>query len=80
MNESVPVVTGDGPKGETMETIRPSDAAKQLGVTTQTVRNYVREGRLQSQPTPGGHNRITVESLDRLKAGSPVPEPSAGEC
>jgi excisionase family DNA binding protein len=60
-----------------METIKPAEAAKALGVTSQTVRNYVREGRLDSVPTPGGHNRITVESLDRLKAGSPVSEPSA---
>ena len=42
------------------------EAAKILGVTTQTVKNYIYSGKLRSYRTPGGHYRIRHEDLTTL--------------
>jgi excisionase family DNA binding protein len=42
------------------------DAAKLLGVSTQTVKNYIYSGKLRSYRTPGGHHRIPHEDLTTL--------------
>lgn len=44
------------------------DAAKALGVSLRTVRLWVESGALQAWKTPGGHRRITVQSLRKLIA------------
>jgi excisionase family DNA binding protein len=40
------------------DTITTSEAAKRLGVTAQTIRNWIRSGKITTEPTMGGHNRI----------------------
>jgi excisionase family DNA binding protein/putative nucleotidyltransferase with HDIG domain len=42
------------------------EAAKILGVSTQTVKNYIYRGKLRSYRTPGGHYRIRHEDLTTL--------------
>ncbi|MCK5554458.1 MAG: HD domain-containing protein [Deltaproteobacteria bacterium] len=39
------------------------EAAEILGVTVQTIKNYIYGGRIQSYKTPGGHHRIRREDL-----------------
>ena len=41
-------------------------AAEILGVSTQTVKNYIHRGKLRSYRTPGGHYRIRHEDLATL--------------
>ena len=50
------------------ELIKPSVVAKQLGVTTVTVRNWVRAGKLKAFRTPGGHYLIFKHSFEELLA------------
>ena len=35
-----------------------TEAARLLGVTPQTIRNWIRSGKITTEPTLGGHNRI----------------------
>jgi HD-GYP domain-containing protein (c-di-GMP phosphodiesterase class II) len=37
-----------------------------LGVTVQTIKNYIYRGRLQTHKTPGGHHRIRREDIIKL--------------
>ena len=40
------------------EYITTTEAARLLGVTPQTIRNWIRSGKITTEPTLGGHNRI----------------------
>lgn len=42
------------------EYITTTEAARLLGVTSQTIRNWIRSGKITTEPTMGGHNRIPV--------------------
>jgi putative two-component system response regulator len=42
------------------------EAAAILGVTVQTIKNYIYSGRLKTHKTPGGHHRIRWDDLLRL--------------
>lgn len=44
------------------------EAAQVLGISVRTAQLWVEEGRLQAWKTPGGHRRILVESVDRLRS------------
>jgi excisionase family DNA binding protein len=44
------------------------EAAKRLNVALSTVQVWVETGALEAWKTPGGHRRVTVESVDRLLA------------
>ncbi len=48
------------------ELLTPRQAAAMLGVTRQTVKNYIYRGRLQTHKTPGGHHRVRREDLIKL--------------
>ncbi len=48
------------------EFLAPREAARLLGVTYQTVKNYIYKGRLKTYRTPGGHHRIRREDLMKL--------------
>jgi excisionase family DNA binding protein/putative nucleotidyltransferase with HDIG domain len=48
------------------ELLTPRQAARLLGVTFQTVKNYIHRGRLKTYRTPGGHHRIRREDLIAL--------------
>ena len=54
MKESVP------PKADLVST---REAAKILGVTVQTIKNYIYRGKMKSYKTPGGHHRIHREDI-----------------
>ncbi len=45
----------------------PRKAAVLLGVTYQTIKNYIYTGRLKSYKTPGGHHRIRQEDIMKLR-------------
>ena len=49
-----------------MELLRPSEAAKELGVSYPTLKQWIYRGRLQSVTTPGGHHRIPRAEIDRI--------------
>jgi len=56
-----------------------SDAANVLGVSVPTLRRVVAQKRISAFRTPGGHLRITSESLSRYQSGTNSPtsrEPS----
>lgn len=47
--------------------IRPSEAAKMLGVSRDTVRRYANNGDLSAILTPGGQRRIERESVENIR-------------
>lgn len=56
------------PEGVKMsEYIRPSEAAKMLGVSRDTVRRYANNGDLTAIVTPGGQRRIDRESVEIIR-------------
>lgn len=59
--------------------VRPftaAEAARALGVSHQTLKQWIYKKRIRSVRTPGGHHRIPRSEVQRL-AGSPLPQ--AGE-
>ncbi len=56
------------------------DAAERLGLSPTTVQKLADAGRLETRRTPGGHRRITVDSVDRYRdaAASTPPAGAAG--
>jgi excisionase family DNA binding protein/putative nucleotidyltransferase with HDIG domain len=57
--------------------IKTKQAARLLGVTVQTIKNYIYSGKLKSYKTLGGHHRIMVSDLEQL--ASTKSSPSRGE-
>ena len=51
--------------------LTPAQAAKFLGVTPQTVKQWIYKKRLRSVRTPGGHHRIPRSEVQRLAASPP---------
>lgn len=49
------------------EYIRPAEAAKLLGVSTDTVRRYADNGAITAIKTPGGQRRIQRESVEVIR-------------
>jgi excisionase family DNA binding protein len=49
------------------EYIRPAEAAKMLGVSTDTVRRYANNGDITAIKTPGGQRRIDRESVEVIR-------------
>ena len=49
-----------------IELIKTKQAARLLGVTVQTVKNYIYSGKLKSHRTPGGHHRVLISDLREL--------------
>jgi putative resolvase len=49
------------------EHVAPSKASRMLGVTTKTLRQWHRDGKLSASRTPGGHRRISLEEIRRIK-------------
>jgi excisionase family DNA binding protein len=46
--------------------IKTKQAARLLGVTVQTVKNYIYSGKLKSYKTLGGHHRVLISDLQEL--------------
>lgn len=53
--------------------LRLGEAARQLGVSVDTVRRYVEEGRLPSFRTPGGQTQIRADDVTALRGLGAVP-------
>jgi excisionase family DNA binding protein len=41
--------------------------AKEFGVTTQTVRRWIAEGKMKAVQTPGAHFRVSLAEVERFK-------------
>lgn len=54
------------PSQHAMGFIKTKQAARLLGVTVQTVKNYIYSGKLKSYKTLGGHHRIMISDLQDL--------------
>ena len=50
--------------------LTPADAAKLLGVSYQTVKQWIYRKRIRSVRTPGGHHRIPATEIRRLGAAA----------
>ncbi len=48
------------------ELIRPAEAARQLGVSRDSIRRYIDTGLLTGVKTPGGQRRIDQASVDSV--------------
>jgi molybdopterin-binding protein len=57
-----------------MEMIRPQDAAKMLGVSYPTIKQWIYQGKIGSIKTPGGHHRIPMSEVERLAGGKQKPK------
>jgi excisionase family DNA binding protein len=55
------------------EYLTTTEAAQLLGVTAQTIRNWIRSGKITTEPTLGGHNRIPKDQ-PALVAAALVPD------
>lgn len=52
---------------------RPDEAARLLGVHVATIRRWIKEEKMITHKTIGGHNRIHRAEIERLRAArSPV--------
>ena len=51
--------------------LTPAEAAKLLGVSYQTVKQWIYRKRIRSVQTPGGHHRIPASEIRRLGAAAP---------
>lgn len=56
--------------------VTPKEASERLGVTTQTLRNWARSGKIEKIKLPSGHLRYDV---DGLIAAMKAPEPARPE-
>ena len=59
------------------ELIKPSDAARLLGISYPTLKQWIYRGKLRTVRTPGGHHRVPRAELDKYlhRAGEkPGPE------
>ena len=57
--------------------IRTRDAAKRLGVSYATLKQWIYKGTLRTVQTPGGHHRVSEAEVDRFLARTvgPTPKP-----
>jgi excisionase family DNA binding protein len=55
------------PAGEEDSVVSTSEAARMLGVSNTTIQFMVERGELEAWKTRGGHRRISVSSIDRLR-------------
>jgi molybdopterin-binding protein len=50
--------------------ITPREAARRLGVSYQTIKQWIYKGSIRTRPTAGGHHRIPETDIDRLLAAA----------
>lgn len=55
--------------------LRPVEAARLLGVSTPTLKQWIYRGKIRSVRTPGGHHRIPRREIARLSIGAGSAEP-----
>jgi len=56
--------------------IKTKQAAQLLGVTVQTIKNYIYSGKLKSYKTFGGHHRLSISDLQSLASYHSSPSQS----
>ncbi len=56
-----------------MELLTPRAAARQLGVSYATLKQWIYKGTVRTRRTAGGHHRVPSSELDRLLAASGRP-------
>lgn len=66
-----------------MELVTPREAARQLGVSYPTLKQWIYKGSVRTRRTPGGHHRVPASEIDRLlatagKAPRQRPKPPGG--
>lgn len=49
-----------------MNLLKPQDAAKLIGVSYPTLKQWIYKGRIQSVTTPGGHHRIPHSEVENV--------------
>jgi len=49
-----------------MEMLKPQDAARLIGVSYPTLKQWIYNGKIKSVRTPGGHHRIPRAEIERL--------------
>src|SRR5690242_14071003 len=49
-----------------MEMLKPQDAAKLIGISYPTLKQWIYADKVKSVKTPGGHHRIPRSEVDRL--------------
>jgi len=54
-----------------MELIKPQDAARRLGISYPTLKQWIYRGQISSLRTPGGHHRIPSTEIERLVPQEP---------
>jgi excisionase family DNA binding protein len=62
-------VRNNGKNRSEADSLSASEAAALLGVSNPTLKRMARDSTLESFRTPGGHLRITAESLDAMRNG-----------
>lgn len=71
--------TDSSSRGTDREYLSPEEAAEWLGVHVQTIRGYIRTGKLPASRLAGERAiRISKENLERLLEPLPPPEPAEG--
>ena len=60
-----------------MDLITPREAARRLGVSYPTVKQWIYKGSIRTRRTAGGHHRVPAGEVDRLLAatGRPLTKP-----
>lgn len=60
-----------------MELLTPREAARRLGVSYPTVKQWIYNGSIRTRRTPGGHHRVPAGEIDRVLAqtGRPLAKP-----
>lgn len=58
-----------------MDLVTPREAARRLGVSYPTIKQWIYKGVVRTRPTAGGHHRIQDSEVERLLAlsGQPLP-------
>lgn len=53
-----------------MKSLKPKDAAEQIGISYPTIKQWIYDGKINSVKTPGGHHRIPETEVERLIGGT----------
>lgn len=58
-----------------MDLVTPREAARRLGVSYPTVKQWIYRGEIRTRRTAGGHHRVPETEITRLlaRSGSPLP-------
>ncbi|MBL5975337.1 MAG: MerR family DNA-binding transcriptional regulator [Candidatus Leucobacter sulfamidivorax] len=57
----------DSNSASNAESLAIGEASRALGVSVGTMRNWEREGKIESFRTPGGQRRFPASEIDRLR-------------